>query len=311
MGWLALIWDKSLIFFTHHSGCRWAMSNRIPKTHTLLFFIILGFYSTSFRNSLNDCKSKMNLRSDVQCPATCALVSVDLVELWTVISWTCRTSICLSIYTSSHQLLVKYGQEQLSGVAHYLAVWKLPLVFQQWGSRGGKRLRLSIRDKVVSGGKRCCVLWQGALFVYTQGQACGRACEASAGSRVYLGAFIVASSLVRVGMRLGLIRDSAPPSLRVVSRDSVWAWWAWRPAQHSHLGSANGSVPWATHPSCCSACSPLIKTLKAALSLVRRLFLYSSFLGSVVLSCSSICAAIGRKKNINWSSLQSMAARAL
>lgn len=52
------------------------------------------------------------------------------------------------------------------------------------------------------------------MFVYTRGQACGRACEPSAGSRVYLGAFIVAScssSLVLVGMQLGLISDSAPP----------------------------------------------------------------------------------------------------
>lgn len=51
-------------------------------------------------------------------------------ELWSGFSLTCRTSTTFSFFTSSHQLLVKYGQE---------AVWKLGLAFQNRGSRGKKK----------------------------------------------------------------------------------------------------------------------------------------------------------------------------
>lgn len=180
----------------------------------------------------------MNLHGNVlhkQCWTTCVLFGVELVSCDLGLVWDVKLA-CPSLFSfPSISVLLNMGQELRFGISHYLAVWKLWLVFQNRGSRGKKGL---IREKVVGWGKRCCVLWQGALFVYTRGQACGRTCEASAGSWVYLGAFIVAScssSLVLVGMQPGLIRDSAP-ALRVVSRDSIWASWAWRPALSFRFG---------------------------------------------------------------------------
>lgn len=220
-------------------------------------------------------------------------------ELWSGFSLTCRTSTSFSFFTSSHQFLVKYGQEEFFG---FLKTWtclseprqqrdkKPPSAESEQGCEPREALLRVVTGSFVclhSGSGMWTRMWGVSWFPSLSG--CFYCCPLPCPGRHATGSDPWLSTACHV-QRFRLSRAGMTPST------PIWV----RPMAASRgphtLPATQPAHLWSKHSRPRFPLSALSPSIPPSPVCCLVVLLY--------------CAAIGRKNNINWSWLQSVAARA-